>query len=94
MVWYYRDDDPYKFHDARLDLDSERVLQDTALPDRHCFVDTDEMHKAEQSVLSNPKIQDAVKPMDLPEDATVVVEPWSYSPDGLNDMSRRFIMVS
>jgi primary-amine oxidase len=78
-----------KVHLARKTLASPRLLAGS-----QSYTDAEEMKRSEKACLADPKIQQALKDMDLPEGAEVVIEPWTYSPDGMNDMSRRIIMVT
>jgi primary-amine oxidase len=43
--------------------------------------------------MADPKVQAEIKTLDLPEGASVIIEPWAYATDGANDMSRRISMV-
>jgi primary-amine oxidase len=51
------------------------------------------MKQVEQACLANKKVQDEIRSLDLPEGAVVVVEPWAYATDGMNDMTQRVTMV-
>lgn len=63
------------------------------LDGQHAYVDAGKMKKSEKACMADPRVQAAIKAFQLPEGAVVVCDPWTYSPDGMNDMSRRCIMV-
>lgn len=82
------------FHDLKVDLDQKSLPSDEVLEGRHAHIDPDFHHQVELACLADPEVQKLVEDMKLPEEATVVVEPWVYGTDGLNDMSERLTMVS
>ena len=47
------------------------------------------MIATEKACLTDPRVQEEIRLMDLPEDAVVCIEPWTYGTDGMNDMSKR-----
>lgn len=51
------------------------------------------MQNVAAACLGDPKVQEEIRSLDLPPGATVVVEPWAYATDGLNDMKERQTMV-
>ena len=51
------------------------------------------MKKVETVCLANDNVQAKIKALELPVGSTVVVEPWTYATDGMNDMSKRVSMV-
>lgn len=59
----------------------------------HAHIDPGEMKKCEKACLDDSRVQAAIEASQLPEGATVVCEPWTYSPDGMNDMTRRCVIV-
>jgi len=81
------------FRELHVNLDQRAVVSDTALPGRHSHIDSEFMHRVELACLAHPEVQRQVKALNLPGEATVVVEPWTYGPDGMNDMSKRLTMV-
>ncbi|KAF2108826.1 amine oxidase [Lophiotrema nucula] len=81
-----------QYRKARVDLGSRQLYDLKNLDGNHAFVDAGEMKKCEKACLSDPRIQAAIDSLQLPEGATVVCDPWTYSPDGMNDMSRRCVM--
>ncbi|KAF4965109.1 hypothetical protein FSARC_7048 [Fusarium sarcochroum] len=46
----------------------------------------------EAACLANEEVQAEVRSLDLPTGATVVVEPWAYATDGMNNMTERVTM--
>jgi primary-amine oxidase len=52
------------------------------------------MQESELACLNDERVKKEIAAMELPNDAVVCVEPWTYSPDGTADMSLRRIMVS
>jgi primary-amine oxidase len=52
------------------------------------------MQKSEIACLAHPKVRAEIKALDLPEDAVVCVESWTYAPDGIENMAQRIIMVN
>ncbi|KAK0655176.1 copper amine oxidase [Cercophora newfieldiana] len=75
--------------ELHVDLGKQSVVSDTALPGRHAHIDPDFMHKVELACLAHPEVQRQVEKLKLPEESTVVVEPWTYGTDGMNDMLER-----
>lgn len=84
---------PKDFREARLDLGTGQILKEDKLEGRHSYVDSTEMEAAEAACLESPEVQNAIQMLELPDGATVCIEPWTYGTDGMNDMSERIIMV-
>ena len=76
-----------------MDLTGKKLRDVKDLDGKHAYVDAGEMLKCEKACLEDLHVQEAIKALQLPEGAEVVVDPWTYSPDGMNDMSRRCVMV-
>ena len=51
------------------------------------------MGKVGRACLEDARVQEEIAALKLPEGATVVVEPWTYGTDGMNDMSKLVTMV-
>ena len=51
------------------------------------------MTETEKACLTDPRVQEEIRLMDLPEDAVVCIESWTYGTDGMNDMSKKITMV-
>lgn len=81
------------FSEFKLDLDREAVVSKEKLDGRHSHIDGDYMRKAELACMADLRVKEQVAALKLPEGATVVVEPWTYGTDGMNDMSKRMTMV-
>jgi primary-amine oxidase len=76
-----------------VDLDNDKVVKKQHVEGKHSYIDTDYMKAVEAACLANEEVQALIKTLDLPEGATVVVEPWAYATDGMNDMTHRVSMV-
>ncbi|KAF9891705.1 hypothetical protein FE257_003717 [Aspergillus nanangensis] len=85
-------DNATQFRQARVNLVERKLYDLTNLDGTHAYVDAGEMQKCEAACLKDERVQAAIKALQLPEEATVVCDPWTYSPDGMNDMSRRCVM--
>ncbi|KAG5808015.1 hypothetical protein H9Q74_007167 [Fusarium xylarioides] len=75
-----------------VDLDADKVVKKQHVEGKHSYIDTDYMKAVEAACLANEDVQDLIKTLDLPEGVTVVVEPWAYATDGMNDMTHRVSM--
>ncbi len=81
------------FHEFKLDLDTETIASTETLGDRVSFIDPELMKSIEIACMENPRVKEKIAQLQLPDGARVLVEPWTYGTDGLNDMSRRISMV-
>lgn len=81
------------FSEFKLDLDEQTVVSEQKLHGRHPHIDGEYMRQAELACMADPSVKEQVAALKLPEGATVVVEPWTYGTDGMNDMSKRMTMV-
>ena len=79
--------------EVKYDVHSGRIFAQKDLSGIQSYTDPVEMGKIEAACLADPRVQEEIKSLDLPEDAVVCVEPWTYGTDGMNDMSKRIIMV-
>jgi primary-amine oxidase len=77
-----------------VDINRGAVVQREILVGKHSFIDPAYMKAVENSCISDERVQLEIKKLKLPEGASVVVEPWAYATDGMNDMSERTSMVS
>ncbi|VUC22354.1 unnamed protein product [Clonostachys rosea] len=75
-----------------LDLDAEKVVSKKHQRGKHSYIDADYMKLVEQACLANEQVQTEIQTLDLPAGSTVVVEPWAYATDGMNDMTSRISM--
>lgn len=77
-----------------VDLDNEKVARRQHMKGKHSYIDAEYMKAVESACLANDEVQDEIRTLDLPAKSTVVVEPWAYATDGMNDMTERVTMVS
>lgn len=80
------------FTEFMVDIDAKKITRKEELPGKHSYIDADYMRQVETACLADAKVQEEIKSLKLPEGATVVVEPWAYATDGMNDMSERTTM--
>ena len=76
-----------------VDLDNDKIVAKQHQRGKHSYIDTTFMQQVEAACLADPKVQEQIRVLDLPEGSSVVVEPWAYATDGENDMSKRLSMV-
>jgi primary-amine oxidase len=92
QVLFYADK-ATQYRRGRVDLGLKKVTNIKNLDGHHAYVDAGEMKKCEKACLDDSRVQAAIEALQLPEGAIVVCDPWTYSPDGMNDMTRRCVMV-
>ncbi|KAJ6164885.1 hypothetical protein N7470_003557 [Penicillium chermesinum] len=80
------------FYEMVVDLDSAAVTRQDHLVGKHPYIDSAYMQAVEKACRSDPRIEAEIQKLKLPAGATVVVEPWAYATDGVNDMSERTSM--
>jgi primary-amine oxidase len=80
------------FHEIKFDLGNNVILSNEVLHGRHSHVDSAYMKQVEYACLRDARVQDKITALKLPKGATVIVEPWTYATDGMNDMSLRVTM--
>ncbi|CAI4212045.1 unnamed protein product [Parascedosporium putredinis] len=78
--------------DLIVNLDKGTVLSEEVQEGKHTFIDPDFMQQVEAVCLADARIQAEIRKLELPEGATVCVEPWSYATDGMEDMAQRITM--
>lgn len=76
-----------------VDLHNDKVSHKQHLKGKHSYIDADYMKAVETACLANDEVQAEIRSLDLPAGSTVVVEPWAYATDGMNDMIQRLTMV-
>jgi primary-amine oxidase len=81
------------FFQLKVDVATGKVVEKKQLVGCHPHVDANDMKEAEQACLNDPRVQAAIKDMQLPEGAEVRIEPWTYATDGMYDMSNKITMV-
>lgn len=89
-----RDNETNKLIELLVDLQHETVLKEQHLPGKHSYIDPEYMRAVETACMADHRIQDEIKKLQLPANASVIVEPWAYATDGMNDMTQRITMVS
>lgn len=76
-----------------VDLIQNQVVKQTQLVGKHPYIDSDYMKQVEAACLNDPRVQEELSSLGIPDKAAIVAEPWAYSTDGMNDMSERLTMV-
>lgn len=76
-----------------VDRGDDKVAQKKHVKGKHSYIDANYMKEVEAACLANEEVQAEIRTLDLPAGATVVVEPWAYATDGMNDMTERVTMV-
>ncbi|RMJ26006.1 amine oxidase [Aspergillus sp. HF37] len=76
-----------------VDLDNDRVAMKQHVKGKHSYIDADYMKAVEAVCVANEEVQAEIRTLDLPQGASVVVEPWAYATDGMNDMTERVTMA-
>lgn len=85
--------DSEHFYELKVDVETGEIVYKEQLLGRHPHVDGNDMVKTEKACLEDPRVQAAIKDMQLPEGAVVKIEPWTYATDGTNDMAQKITMV-
>lgn len=86
-------DDKNQLFELVVDLDNDRVAMKQQVKGKHSYIDADYMKAVEAACIANEEVQAEIRTLDLPQGASVVVEPWAYATDGMNDMTERVTMV-
>ena len=76
-----------------VDIDENKVISQQSLPGKHSHIETEYMQEVEKVCMTDPRVREGIKKLNLPSEAIVCVEPWTYATDGTNDMSERITMV-
>lgn len=92
FIQFYRGSSK-NFYQVHLELRTGKVNAEKKLEGKHSYVDTDEMQATEDACIAAPEVQEAIRMLQLPDEAEVCIEPWTYGTDGMNDMAERIIMV-
>lgn len=82
-----------KFCEFKANLGDRDVVAEEVFHNRHAHIDSNLMRKVELACLADPRVQEKIAQLKLPKEVTVVVEPWTYGTDGMNDMSKLMTMV-
>ena len=91
-IQFFRESSNY-FFETVIDLDDRTVYDEKDLTGYHSYTDFEEQTKLEQTCLRDQRVLQIIERLDLPEGAVVSVEPWTYAPDGEEDMTGRLTMV-
>ncbi|KAJ5180674.1 hypothetical protein N7492_003884 [Penicillium capsulatum] len=75
-----------------VDLDASAITMKEHLVGRHSYIDSAYMEAVEKACRKDSKVQAEIEKLKLPADAQVVIEPWAYATDGMNDMRERISM--
>ncbi|KAF7588495.1 hypothetical protein BBP40_005631, partial [Aspergillus hancockii] len=75
-----------------VDLDHGTIIKQEHLVGKHSYIDSSYMQSVEKACLADVRVQEEIRKLELPPGASVIVEPWAYAPDGMNDMSERITM--
>jgi primary-amine oxidase len=81
-----------EFHEIFIGIESMAVISNEVFHGRHSHVDTAYMKQVEEACLDDVRVLTEIKALKLPKGATVIVEPWTYATDGMNDMRDRITM--
>jgi primary-amine oxidase len=84
---------PNEMVELTIDLSTGSVIKKEHLKGKHPYIDSAYMQAAEKACRADPRIEAEIQKLKLPEGAQVVVEPWAYATDGMNDVSERTTMV-
>ena len=79
--------------DILIDLEQQKVIGKQHQEGKHSYIDSAYMKQVEAACLANKEVQAELCSLDLPVGSSVVIEPWAYATDGMNDMSQRISMV-
>ncbi|KAI9676820.1 MAG: hypothetical protein M1817_006659 [Caeruleum heppii] len=90
FIWYYiRNTD--RFHEAIINLSEARVESNVRLgPNLHGPGDGAEIINIETVALADETVRAEIAKLELPQGTVIVVDPWIYGSDGINDDRRLF----
>jgi primary-amine oxidase len=84
VVYYIRNTS--KLHEAVVDLSEQKVEYNVRKgANVHANIDGPTIIGVEKIAMEDPGVQDAIKQLQLPEGSVVVIDPWIYGSDGVND---------
>ncbi|KAK4192321.1 copper amine oxidase [Podospora australis] len=73
-------------HEAIVNLTTNKVERNAKLgPFQHANADGEELMAVEKFVVEHPAFQAELAKLKLPEGAVIVIDPWIYGSDGVND---------
>ncbi|KAK7700571.1 hypothetical protein SLS57_012052 [Botryosphaeria dothidea] len=80
-----------KYHEAIVDLTAGVLEKNVRLgPNVHANGDGDEIVAIEKVALEDPGVQAEIAKLQLPKGTVVVIDPWIYGSDGVNDDDRMY----
>lgn len=85
---------PPKLFELLVNLGEGTITEKQHLAGKHSYIDAEYMKEVERACMADPRVKEEIDTLDLPDGATVCVEPWAYATDGMNDLTRRITMVS
>lgn len=85
---------PSELVELLVDLDAGAITKKEHLVGKHSYVDAAYMQAVEDACRADSRVQEQLRELMLPAGAQVVIEPWAYATDGMNDTRERTSMVS
>ena len=85
--------DRSQLYELLVDLGQSSIVQQKHLKGKHSYIDSAYMEAVEAACRADERVQAEIQTLGLPAGATVVIEPWAYGTDGMNDVSERITMV-
>ncbi|KAK4545123.1 hypothetical protein LTR36_003674 [Oleoguttula mirabilis] len=80
-----------KFHEAVINLTQQSVEYNVRLgPNVHAPIDGEEVMEIERITLEDEGVKAEIAKLQLPEGTQVIVDPWPYGSDGIDDNERIF----
>ena len=84
---------PNRLFELEVDLDENKISKQTELQGKHSHIDPGYMQEVEAACMADERVKHEIKLLDLPAGSQVIIEPWAYATDGMNDMTQRVSMV-
>jgi primary-amine oxidase len=80
-----------KTFEATVDFLTGKLATNVQIPDDcHAAADTSELVEIEEIALSAPEVKAELQRLNLPKDAIVACDPWTYGSDGEDDTTRKW----
>jgi primary-amine oxidase len=81
----------HKAFEATVDLLTGKLTTNVMVPDgSHTAADTAEMVEIEEIALASPEVKKELERLNLPKDALLACDPWTYGSDGDDDERRKW----
>jgi primary-amine oxidase len=81
----------HKTFEAIVDFATGKLASNVKIPeDQHAAADTSELHTIEEIALSSPEVKKELEKLNLPKNAVVACDPWTYGSDGDDDATRKW----